>query len=63
MIFQTFNLATQRTALGDVGIRYGYQRFEPVVMVVALIVLVQVVQSIGDAITRRIDLAKVNLTR
>lgn len=44
--------------LGDVGIRYGYQRFEPVVMVVvvvALIVLVQVVQSIGDAITRRID--------
>jgi D-methionine transport system permease protein len=44
--------------LGDVGIRYGYQRFEPVVMVVvvvALIVLVQVVQSIGDAIARRID--------
>ncbi len=44
--------------LGDVGIRYGYQRFEPVVMVVvvvALIILVQVVQSIGDAISRRID--------
>jgi D-methionine transport system permease protein len=44
--------------LGDVGIRYGYQRFEPVVMlvvVVALIILVQAVQSIGDAVVRRID--------
>jgi D-methionine transport system permease protein len=44
--------------LGDLGIRYGYQRFMPEVMlavVVVLIVLVQVVQSIGDALARRFD--------
>ncbi|HLO76560.1 MAG TPA: methionine ABC transporter permease [Magnetospirillum sp.] len=37
--------------LGDLGIRYGYQRFEPEVMaavVVVLIALVQLVQSAGD---------------
>ena len=37
--------------LGDLGIRYGYQRFMPDVMaavVVVLIVLVQLVQSLGD---------------
>ncbi|CFL93071.1 ABC transporter inner membrane protein [Bordetella pertussis] len=37
--------------LGDLGIRYGYQRFLPEVMlavVVVLIALVQVVQSLGD---------------
>ena len=44
--------------LGDLGIRYGYQRFMPEVMlavVVVLIVLVQVVQSAGDALARRFD--------
>jgi D-methionine transport system permease protein len=44
--------------LGDLGIRYGYQRFMPDVMaavVVILIVLVQAVQSIGDVIARRLD--------
>jgi D-methionine transport system permease protein len=44
--------------LGDLGIRYGYQRFMPEVMlvvVVVLIVLVQAVQSIGDLIARRFD--------
>lgn len=44
--------------LGDLGIRYGYQRFMPEVMaavVILLIVLVQVVQSIGDALARRFD--------
>jgi D-methionine transport system permease protein len=44
--------------LGDLGIRYGYQRFMPDVMltvVVVLIVLVQAVQSIGDWIARRFD--------
>jgi D-methionine transport system permease protein len=44
--------------LGDLGIRYGYQRFMPDVMlavVVVLIVLVQLVQSAGDALTRRFD--------
>src|SRR5690554_6006986 len=44
--------------LGDLGIRYGYQRFMPEVMlavVVVLIVLVQIVQSIGDGLARRFD--------
>jgi D-methionine transport system permease protein len=43
--------------LGDVGIRYGYQRFLPEVMllvVVILIVFVQLVQSIGDWLVRRL---------
>ena len=44
--------------LGDLGIRYGYQRFMPDVMlavVVILIVLVQLVQSIGEWIAARVD--------
>jgi len=44
--------------LGDLGIRYGYQRFMPEVMaavVIVLIVLVQSVQSAGDALARRLD--------
>ncbi|MCY1742934.1 methionine ABC transporter permease [Ensifer sp. SL37] len=44
--------------LGDLGIRYGYQRFMPDVMlvvVIVLIVLVQFVQSAGDGLARRFD--------
>lgn len=44
--------------LGDLGIRYGYQRFRPEMMlavVIVLILLVQVVQSAGDALARRFD--------
>jgi D-methionine transport system permease protein len=44
--------------LGDLGIRYGYQRFMPDVMaavVVVLIVLVQLVQSLGDRLARRLN--------
>ncbi|HYD70808.1 methionine ABC transporter permease [Azospirillum sp.] len=44
--------------LGDLGIRYGYQRFLPEVMlavVVILVVLVQIVQSAGDALARRFN--------
>jgi D-methionine transport system permease protein len=44
--------------LGDLGIRYGYQRFMPEVMaavVLVLIVLVQGVQSLGETIARRLD--------
>jgi D-methionine transport system permease protein len=44
--------------LGDLGIRYGYQRFMPDVMatvVLVLIVLVQGVQTLGEAIARRLD--------
>lgn len=44
--------------LGDLGIRYGYQRFMPDMMlavVVVLIVLVQAVQSVGDRLARRLN--------
>jgi D-methionine transport system permease protein len=44
--------------LGDLGIRYGYQRFMPDVMlavVVVLIVMVQIVQSAGDRLARQFD--------
>ena len=44
--------------LGDLGIRYGYQRFMPEVMlavVVILILLVQAVQSCGEWIASRFD--------
>lgn len=44
--------------LGDLGIRFGYQRFQPGVMlavVVVLVVLVQGVQSIGDGLARRLN--------
>ena len=43
--------------LGDVGIRYGYQRFLPEVMLIVvliLIVFVQLVQSFGDWLVRRL---------
>ena len=44
--------------LGDLGIRYGYQRFLPDVMlavVVILIVFVQIIQSLGDWVVRRMS--------
>ncbi len=44
--------------LGDLGIRYGYQRFLPEVMLmvgVILVALVQVVQSVGDRLVRRLS--------
>ncbi|MBO3741578.1 methionine ABC transporter permease [Actinoplanes flavus] len=44
--------------LGDLAIRYGYQRFETEVMiatVVALVVLVQLVQMVGDVLVRRLS--------
>lgn len=44
--------------LGDIAIRYGYQRFQGDVMVVSVvlcIVLVQVVQMLGDWIARKVD--------
>jgi D-methionine transport system permease protein len=42
--------------LGDVAIRYGYQRFETdttIYTVVVLVALVQLVQLLGDAVARR----------
>lgn len=44
--------------LGDVGIRYGYQRFDPAVMlvtVVILVLLVQLIQGLGDRLVKRVD--------
>jgi D-methionine transport system permease protein len=44
--------------LGDLGIRYGYQRFMPEMMlgvVVVLVVLVQAVQSLGDRLARHLN--------
>ena len=44
--------------LGDVGIRYGYQRFDPTVMlvtVVILVVLVQLIQSAGERLVKQCD--------
>lgn len=44
--------------LGDIAIRYGYQRYQSDVMIAAVIlciVLVQVFQSLGDFTARKID--------
>ncbi|MBQ5919452.1 MAG: ABC transporter permease, partial [Selenomonadaceae bacterium] len=44
--------------LGDLAIRYGYQRFRPDIMiatVVVLIVMVQVVQFAGNALAKKLD--------
>jgi D-methionine transport system permease protein len=44
--------------LGDLGIRYGYQRFMPEVMVTVVLILtalVQGVQTLGEVIARRLD--------
>lgn len=44
--------------LGDLGIRYGYQRFLPEVMaavVLILVLFVQAVQSAGDRLVRRLS--------
>ncbi len=44
--------------LGDVGIRYGYQRFDPLVMITTvamLVILVQLIQSLGDRLVKHVD--------
>lgn len=44
--------------LGDLAIRYGYQRFRPEIMlatVVILIILVQAVQFAGNTLAKRLD--------
>lgn len=46
--------------LGDLGIRYGYQRFQPSVMVAVvavLVLLVNVIQRVGDGVARRLERA------
>lgn len=44
--------------LGDVGIRYGYQRFDPSIMLITvliLVALVQLIQSLGEYLVKRVD--------
>jgi len=44
--------------LGDLAIRYGYQRFRPDIMiitVIVLVILVQGVQTVGSFIANRLD--------
>ena len=44
--------------IGDIAIRYGYQRYQDDVMVVAIvlcIVVVQLAQSLANVIARKID--------
>ncbi|MCG3760822.1 ABC transporter permease [Vibrio cincinnatiensis] len=44
--------------LGDVVIRYGFHRYDATIMtvtVIMLIILVQIIQSIGDRLVRRVD--------
>ncbi len=44
--------------LGDLGIRYGYNRFNPTIMLITvmiLVVLVQGFQSLGDYLVRKSD--------
>lgn len=47
-----------RGGIGDLAIRYGYCRFQTDVMVVTvalLVVLVQIIQVLGNTIARRLD--------
>jgi D-methionine transport system permease protein len=44
--------------LGDLGIRFGYQRFMPAMMVTVVLLLigfVQILQSLGDFLVRRVS--------
>ena len=44
--------------LGDLGIRYGYQRFRPDIMILVVFILVTMVQSfqtMGERLARRLD--------
>ena len=49
--------------LGDLAIRYGYQRFQADTMiatVIVLIALVQIVQSLGNRISAKLNKNKLN---
>ncbi|MFV0576323.1 MAG: methionine ABC transporter permease [Vibrio sp.] len=44
--------------LGDVAMRYGYQRYQPDIMfitVVLLVIVVQIIQMVGDKIAKKVD--------
>ena len=47
--------------LGDIAIRYGYQRFQPDVMIVTVVILilmVQLIQFIGDTLSKKLNKTK-----
>lgn len=47
--------------LGDLAIRYGYQRFQPNVMIVTVVILilmVQLIQFIGDTLSKKLNKTK-----
>lgn len=47
--------------LGDLAIRYGYQRFQPDVMIVTVVILilmVQLIQFIGDTFSKKLNKTK-----
>lgn len=47
--------------LGDLAIRYGYQRFQPDVMIVTVVILilmVQLIQYIGDTLSKKLNKTK-----
>lgn len=47
--------------LGDLAIRYGYQRFQPEVMIVTVVILilmVQLIQFIGDTLSKKLNKTK-----
>ena len=47
--------------LGDLAIRYGYQRFQPDVMIVTVVILilmVQLIQFIGDTLSKKLTKTK-----
>lgn len=47
--------------LGDLAIRYGYQRFQPDVMIVTVVILilmVQIIQFIGDTLSKKLNKTK-----
>ena len=49
--------------LGDLAIRYGYQRFQTDVMiatVIVLIILVQGVQALGNAVSKKLNKTKIS---
>ena len=44
--------------LGDIAIRYGYQRFQGDIMlatIIILIIMVQVIQMIGDGLSKAMN--------
>src|SRR5690554_5908257 len=57
-IFTAMTVTVGGGGLGDLGIRYGYNRFNPTVMLITvaiLVVMVQGFQSLGDYLVRKSD--------